>query len=55
LVHLSPAKVSIRNGKARPAKLEPPLDPETNQPMSPEKLKAIFPESLLEQEMSTER
>jgi len=38
-----------------PFKLEPPLDPETNQPMSPEKLKAIFPESLLEQEMSTER
>lgn len=38
-----------------PFQLEPPLDPETNQPMSPEKLKAIFPESLLEQEMSTER
>ncbi len=38
-----------------PFQLEPPLDPETNQPMSPGKLKAIFPESLLEQEMSTER
>lgn len=33
----------------------PPLDPETKQPMSPEKLAAIFPMGLLEQEMSTER
>ncbi len=38
-----------------PTPLEPPLDPETNQPMNPEKLKALFPEALIEQEMSTER
>ena len=35
--------------------LDPPLDPETNEPMKPEKLAAIFPNALLEQEMSTER
>lgn len=38
-----------------PFKLDPPLDPETQQPISPEKLLRIFPEPLLEQEMSTER
>ncbi|MEJ5258467.1 MAG: TrpB-like pyridoxal phosphate-dependent enzyme [Fervidobacterium sp.] len=38
-----------------PFKLDPPLDPETQEPMSPEKLLRIFPEQLLEQEMSTER
>ncbi len=38
-----------------PTPLEPPLDPETKQPMNPEKLKALFPEALIEQEMSTER
>jgi len=35
-----------------PNGLQPPLDPENNQPMAPEKLLAIFPGSLLEQEMS---
>lgn len=35
--------------------ISPPLDPETKQPISPEKLKAIFPQALLEQEMSSER
>lgn len=35
-----------------PAPLEPPLDPETKQPIAPEKLLAIFPPPLLEQEMS---
>lgn len=38
-----------------PSPLDPPLDPATMEPMSPEKLLAIFPETLLEQEMSTER
>lgn len=38
-----------------PSPLEPPLDPETKEPMNPEKLKALFPEALIEQEMSTER
>lgn len=33
----------------------PPLDPETKQPMGPEKLAAVFPIGLLEQEMSTDR
>lgn len=37
-----------------PNGLMPPLDPSTNQPMGPEKLSAIFPMSLLEQEMSAE-
>ncbi|MDA8163701.1 MAG: TrpB-like pyridoxal phosphate-dependent enzyme [Desulfobacteraceae bacterium] len=36
-----------------PGGMPPPLDPETKQPMGPEKLSAIFPMSLLEQEMST--
>ena len=35
-----------------PGGLRPPLDPETLQPISPEKLSAIFPQGLLEQEMS---
>jgi len=38
-----------------PNGLQPPLDPETMEPMGPEKLSAIFPMGLLEQEMSTER
>ena len=35
-----------------PNGLQPPLDPENNQPVAPEKLGAIFPPGLLEQEMS---
>ncbi len=38
-----------------PGGMQPPLDPETNEPMGPEKLSAIFPMGLLEQEMSGER
>ncbi len=38
-----------------PSPLEPPLDPETKEPMNPEKLMALFPKALVEQEMSTER
>ena len=38
-----------------PGGLLPPLDPETMQPMGPEKLGAVFPMGLLEQEMSQER
>jgi tryptophan synthase beta chain len=38
-----------------PNGLKPPLDPATKQPMSPEKLSAVFPMGLLEQEMSGER
>lgn len=38
-----------------PAPLDPPLDPATNQPIAPEKLAAIFPMGLLEQEMSPQR
>ncbi|HEY4715553.1 MAG TPA: TrpB-like pyridoxal phosphate-dependent enzyme [bacterium] len=38
-----------------PAPLDPPLDPGTKQPIAPEKLAAIFPMGLLEQEMSPER
>jgi len=37
-----------------PNGLQPPLDPENNQPVAPEKLGAIFPGGLLEQEMSPE-
>ncbi|MDD2463263.1 MAG: TrpB-like pyridoxal phosphate-dependent enzyme [Desulfobulbus sp.] len=37
-----------------PGGLQPPLDPETLQPMGPEKLSAVFPMSLLEQEMTQE-
>lgn len=35
-----------------PFKLDPPLDPETNKPISPEKLFKIFPAPLLEQEVN---
>ena len=38
-----------------PNGLKPPLDPETSKPMGPEKLAAIFPMGLLEQEMSDKR
>ncbi|NOY11388.1 MAG: TrpB-like pyridoxal phosphate-dependent enzyme [Archaeoglobi archaeon] len=38
-----------------PEPLPPPLDPETNEPMKPEKLEAIFPKELIRQEMSDER
>jgi len=38
-----------------PFQLDPPLDPETQKPISPEKLSAIFPNSLIEQEMTTQR
>jgi len=38
-----------------PTSLEPPLDPGTNEPISPEALHAIFPKALIEQEMSPER
>ncbi|HOJ50193.1 MAG TPA: TrpB-like pyridoxal phosphate-dependent enzyme [Spirochaetota bacterium] len=34
---------------------DPPLDPETNKPMEPSKLAVLFPVSLLDQEVSTER
>ena len=37
-----------------PGGLQPPLDPETLQPIGPEKLATVFPMSLLEQEMTTE-
>ncbi len=33
----------------------PPLDPETHEPMGPEKLERIFPPALIEQEMTQER
>ncbi|MCK5194543.1 MAG: TrpB-like pyridoxal phosphate-dependent enzyme [Desulfobulbaceae bacterium] len=35
-----------------PNGLQPPLDPETKQPIAPEKLAEVFPMGLLEQEMS---
>ncbi len=35
-----------------PKPLDPPLDPETGKPVGPEKLLAIFPEPLIEQEIS---
>lgn len=38
-----------------PTPMAPPLDPSTNQPMAPEKLGVLFPNSLLEQEMTTKR
>ena len=38
-----------------PNGLQPPLDPQTLQPIGPEKLAAVFPMALLEQEMSQER
>ena len=38
-----------------PNGMQPPLDPGTKEPMAPEKLAAIFPMGLLEQEMSPNR
>ncbi len=38
-----------------PNGLQPPLDPETKEPMGPEKLATVFPMGLLEQEMSPNR
>ncbi|KAF2958872.1 tryptophan synthase subunit beta [Thermotoga sp. Ku-13t] len=38
-----------------PFKLDPPLDPKTKQPISPQALSAIFPEPLIEQEVSEQR
>ncbi len=38
-----------------PNGLQPPLDPITHEPMGPEKLAAVFPMGLLEQEMSQDR
>jgi len=38
-----------------PEPLAPPLDPETKKPIDPQKLSAIFPMSLIEQEMSDKR
>ena len=38
-----------------PTPLDPPLHPGTGQPATPEDMAAIFPMSLLEQEMSTQR
>ncbi|MGE4293392.1 MAG: TrpB-like pyridoxal phosphate-dependent enzyme [Desulfovibrio sp.] len=37
-----------------PTPLAPPLDPQTKQPVSPEQLGVIFPNALIEQEMSPE-
>jgi tryptophan synthase beta chain len=37
-----------------PEPLEPPLDPETKKPVSPDSLLAIFPEPIVEQEVSQE-
>ena len=38
-----------------PTALEPPLNPVTKQPVSPEDLTPIFPMPLIEQEVSQER
>lgn len=38
-----------------PGKLEPYLDPVTKEPVTPDKLKVIFPQSLIEQEVSDKR
>jgi tryptophan synthase beta chain len=38
-----------------PKPMEPPLNPQTKQPLTPDDLTAIFPMSLIEQELSTER
>ncbi len=38
-----------------PNGIDPPLDPETKQPVGPEKLAAVFPMGLLEQEMSDQK
>ncbi len=38
-----------------PRPLDPPLDPQTKEPITPDQLSAIFPKALIEQEMSPER
>ncbi len=38
-----------------PGKLEPYLDPQTKEPVTPDKLSAIFPQALIEQEVSDKR
>ncbi len=38
-----------------PTPLAPPLNPETRKPLSPEMLEAIFPRTLIDQEMSPQR
>jgi len=38
-----------------PEQLPPPLDPETGEPVSPEKLSVLFPRELIIQEVSSER
>lgn len=38
-----------------PNPIQPPLNPQTGKPASPEDFAAIFPQALIEQEMSTER
>ncbi|HAE62489.1 MAG TPA: TrpB-like pyridoxal-phosphate dependent enzyme, partial [Eubacteriaceae bacterium] len=38
-----------------PFKLDPPLDPKTKQPISPDMLSAIFPMPLIEQEVTDKR
>ncbi|HEX9146888.1 MAG TPA: TrpB-like pyridoxal phosphate-dependent enzyme [Candidatus Binatia bacterium] len=38
-----------------PRPLDPPLDPNSGKPLNPEALRAIFPEAIIEQEVSTER
>ncbi|ONN27075.1 tryptophan synthase subunit beta [Thermosipho affectus] len=55
-VHLQEVPKSWYNVLADlPFKLDPPLDPETNKPMTPEKLLKTFPQPLLEQEVSDKR
>jgi len=38
-----------------PTPLDPPLNPQTKEPITPDDLSAIFPMSLIKQEMSTDR
>lgn len=38
-----------------PTRLNPPLDPQTREPLSPDKLEQIFPKGLIEQEQSEQR
>ncbi len=38
-----------------PFEMDPPLDPQTKEPMNPEKLEAIFAKELIRQEMTKER
>ena len=38
-----------------PKPLPPPIDPETKEPMKPEKLERVFAKELIKQEMSLER